>query len=66
MAIVIDGLERQIIEPRQQIQDLRARLDQDSANSSKPPSADPIGVKRKPPEPPRGSVGADRRGIPAG
>jgi transposase len=49
---VIDGLERQVIELRQQIQDLKARLDQNSTNSSKPPSTDPIGVKRKPPEPP--------------
>jgi transposase len=49
---VIDGLERQIIELRQQVQELKARLDQNSTNSSKPPSTDPIGVKRKPPEPP--------------
>jgi transposase len=49
---VIDGLERQIIELRQQVQDLKARLDQNSTNSSRPPSTDPIGVKRKPPEPP--------------
>jgi transposase len=49
---VIDGLERQISELRQQVQDLKARLDQNSTNSSKPPSTDPIGVKRKPPAPP--------------
>src|SRR4051812_10225998 len=49
---VIADLERQIIELRQQVQDLKARLDQNSTNSSKPPSTDPIGVKRKPPEPP--------------
>ena len=49
---VIDGLERQILELRQQVQDLKARLDQNSTNSSKPPSTDPIGVKRRPPEPP--------------
>jgi transposase len=49
---VIDGLERQIFELRQQVQDLKARLDQNSTNSSRPPSTDPIGVKRKPPEPP--------------
>lgn len=52
VGFVIDGLERQIIELRQQVQDLKARLDQNSTNSSKPPSTDPIGVKRKPPEPP--------------
>jgi len=49
---VIDGLERQIAELTQQVQNLKARLDRDSTNSSKPPSTDPIGVKRKPPEPP--------------
>jgi transposase len=48
----IDGLERQVIELRQQVQDLKARVDQNSTNSSKPPSTDPIGVKRKPPAPP--------------
>jgi transposase len=31
---------------------MRARLDQNSTNSSKPPSTDPIGVKRKPPTSP--------------
>jgi transposase len=63
---VIDGLERQIIELRQQVQDLKARLDQNSTNSSKPPSTDPIGVKRKPPTPPSqrrrgGQIGHPRR-----
>jgi len=36
----------------QQVQDLKARLDQNSTNSSKPPSTAPIGVKRRPPAPP--------------
>jgi transposase len=49
---VIDGLERQVSELRQQVQDLKARLEQNSTNSSKPPSTDPIGVKRRPPGPP--------------
>jgi transposase len=49
---VIDGLEWQVAELRQQVQDLKARLDQNSTNSSRPPSTDPIGVKRKPPTPP--------------
>jgi transposase len=52
LGAVIDGLERQLIELRQQVQELRARLDQNSSNSSKPPSSDPIGVKRQPPAPP--------------
>jgi transposase len=65
---VIVGLEQQIADLKQQVQDLNARLDQDSTNSSKPPSTDPIGVKRKPPAPPspRRSAGAVRRGIHAG
>jgi transposase len=48
---VIDGLEKRLVEAERQIQELRARLDQNSTNSSKPPSTDPIGVKRKPPVP---------------
>ena len=42
---VIEGLESRIAE-------LEARLNQNSTNSSKPPSSDPIGAKRKPPVPP--------------
>src|SRR5436305_424510 len=34
--------------------DLEARLKLNSTNSSKPPSSDPIGLKRKPPAPPTG------------
>src|SRR5947209_202877 len=49
---VINGLERQVAELRQQVHGLKARLDQNSTNGSKPPSTDPIGVKRKPPAPP--------------
>ena len=49
---LIDGLGRQIAELKEQVQDLKARLGQNSINSSKPPSTDPIGVRRKPPEPP--------------
>src|SRR3954469_4974473 len=61
---VIDGLERQIIELRQDVQDLKARLDQNSTNSSKPPSTDPIGVKRKPPEPPSKKRRGGQKGHP--
>ena len=34
------------------VRDLQARLRLNSTNSSKPPSSDPIGLKRKPPTPP--------------
>jgi transposase len=36
------------------VHDLEARLKLNSTNSSKPPSSDPIGLKRKPPAPPTG------------
>ena len=49
---LVGSLERQVTELAQQVQDLKARLDQNSTNSSKPPSTDPIGVKRRPPTPP--------------
>jgi hypothetical protein len=61
---VIDGLERQIIELRQQVQDLKCRLDQNSTNSSRPPSTDPIGVKRKPPAPPSRKRRGGQKGHP--
>lgn len=44
---VVGRLERRVAE-------LEARLGQDSSNSSKPPSSDPIGVKRRPPRRPSG------------
>ena len=37
---------------------LEARLGQDSSNSSRPPSTDPLHVKRRPPRPPRARSGA--------
>ncbi len=42
----------------QRITDLEARLNQNSTNSSRPPSSDPPGLKRKPPMP----TGRRRRG----
>lgn len=41
---------------------LEARLDQDSSHSSKPPSSDPIHVKRRPPRPPSGKERGGQRG----
>ena len=35
VATVIDGLERQVAELRQQVQDLKTRVDQNSTNSSR-------------------------------
>lgn len=61
---VIVGLEQQIAELKQQVQDLKARLDQNSSNSSRPPSTDPIGVKRKPPAPPSKKRRGGQKGHP--
>lgn len=61
---VIVGLEQQIVELKQQVQELKARLDQNSTNSSKPPSTDPIGVKRKPPAPPSRKRRGGQKGHP--
>lgn len=36
------------------VRDLEARLKLNSTNSSRPPSSDPIGIKRRPPAPPSG------------
>ena len=41
-----------IAELERRIKDLEARLKLNSTNSSKPPSSDPIGMKRRPPIPP--------------
>jgi transposase len=39
---------------QQQVHDLHGRLNQNSTNSSRPPSTDPPAVKRRPPRPPSG------------
>ncbi len=46
------ALEDRIGELEAKVRDLEARLQLNSTNSSKPPSSDPIGLKRKPPTPP--------------
>src|ERR1700756_1728308 len=51
---VVDSLRCRIAELDQRVADLEARLQLNSTNSSKPPSSDPIGLKRKPPAPPTG------------
>jgi len=49
---LLDSLNTRINELEQRVGDLEARLKLNSTNSSKPPSSDPIGLKRKPPAPP--------------
>src|SRR5262245_19316350 len=51
---LLDSLGARITELEQRLGDLEARLKLNSTNSSKPPSSDPIGLKRKPPTPPSG------------
>src|SRR5215470_560923 len=51
---VFESLRCRIAELEQRVADLEVRLQLNSTNSSKPPSSDPIGLKRKPPAPPTG------------
>lgn len=51
---LVDSLQGRIAELEQRLGDLEARLKLNSTNSSKPPSSDPIGFKRRPPAPPSG------------
>ena len=45
------------------VRDLQARLKLNSTNSCRPPSSDPIGLKRKPPLPPPGGGAAGSAAI---
>src|SRR6186713_1353488 len=56
------SLQDRIAELEAQLRDLQARLQLNSTNSSKPPSSDPIGWKRKPPAPPTGRKRGGQRG----
>src|SRR4051794_33200391 len=49
---VLGAHQQRIAELERRVRDLEARLKLNSTNSSKPPSSDPIGLKRKPPAPP--------------
>src|SRR5215210_6479047 len=46
--------QQRVTELESRVNDLEARLKLNSTNSSKPPSSDPIGLKRRPPAPPSG------------
>src|SRR5258707_12689179 len=61
---VPDSVNGRVLELEQRVSDLEARLKLNPTNSSKPPSSDPIGFKRKPPTPPSVGNGADNRDIP--
>ena len=51
---LVQAYQERIDQLEAQVADLQARLQLNSTNSSKPPSSDPIGLKRKPPVPPSG------------
>jgi transposase len=51
---LVEFYEQRIAQLESRIGDLENRLKLNSTNSSKPPSSDPIGLKRKPPAPPSG------------
>jgi transposase len=59
---LLGNLQGEVTALRQQVAELRARLGQDSQNSSRPPSSDGPAVKRRPPQKPSGR----RRGAQAG
>jgi transposase len=50
--VLVQSHLQHVAELEARISDLEARLKLNSTNSSKPPSSDPIGMKRKPPTPP--------------
>ena len=52
--VVLDRYEARIASLEAEVAELKARLNQSSQNSSKPPSSDGPHVKRKPPRPPSG------------
>ena len=51
---LISALQAQVRALQDQVRQLQERLNQNSTNSSKPPSTDPPGVKRRPPRLPSG------------
>ncbi|WP_165253744.1 IS66 family transposase [Paludisphaera soli] len=61
---IIVGLEQQIAGLKRHVQDLNTGVDQNSTNSSRPPSTDPIGVKRRPPAPPSKKRRGGQKGHP--
>jgi transposase len=52
IAAVFLAMQQRVSQLEARVLDLEARLKLNSTNSSKPPSSDPIGLKRKPPAPP--------------
>src|SRR6266852_8153535 len=52
--VLVDTYERRIAALEAEVVELKERLNQNSSNSSRPPSSDPAAVKRTPPRAPSG------------
>jgi len=61
---LIDQHARQIAELQRKIEDLEARLNRNSKNSSTPPSSDPPSTPPRPPKPPSGRAPGGQPGHP--
>ena len=59
---LVQAYEARIVFLENRLSDLENRLKLNSTNSSKPPSSDPIGMKRKPPAPRGGKKRGGRHG----
>src|SRR5215210_457529 len=64
LAAVFLAMRQRVEQLETRVHDLEARLKLNSTNSSKPPSSDPIGFKRKPPTPPSGRKRGGQPGHP--
>src|SRR5262249_40888297 len=61
---LVESLKGRVAELERRVGDLEARLKLNSTNSSRPPSSDPIGLKRKPPAPRSGRKRGGQPGQP--
>src|SRR3954469_3355807 len=59
---LLASYEQRLARLQAQVDDLHQRLNQNSTNSSKPPSSDGPTVKRRPPKPLSGRPGGGQRG----
>jgi transposase len=59
---LVQAYEERLAQLENRTNDLANRLKLNSTNSSKPPSSDPIGMKRRPPAPPSGKKRGGQRG----
>src|SRR5215471_5744878 len=59
---IVQQYERRLQNLQKQVTELQQRLNQNSTNSSKPPSSDPSALKRSPPKPPSNNKAGGQRG----